>query len=154
VTRVGEHPPRVFEDLDGVVSELRRAGGRLTTTRRVVLEALFAADGPTSAERLADGLDGRFPRLELSSVYRTLEVLEAMGIVRHLHVAHGAGRYALARDPEFEHLVCDRCERVTSVPADRLDAVRAELRAELGFDARFGHFPIHGLCADCAALSP
>ena len=74
-----------------------------------MLEALFLADGPVSAEELAAGLGGQVPPSDLASVYRNLETLERHGVVRHVHLGHGPGRYALAGTGEREYLVCERC---------------------------------------------
>jgi Fur family ferric uptake transcriptional regulator len=134
-----------FASVDDVAEALRRDGGRLTTPRRLVLETLFAARGPITAEQLAG------ERLELTSVYRALECLEQLGAVRHVHLGHSPGLYSLVGDAEREHLVCERCNRVTSVAAERLDGVRAEIERAFGYRARFSHFPIVGLCRECAA---
>lgn len=139
-----------FSDLEGVAAAIRAGGGRLSSARRVVLSALFAAEGPVSAEYIADGLGGRMVGSEVSSVYRNLERLEELGVVRHVHVGHGPGLYALAGHTEREYLVCESCDRVDSVDAARLDGVRAEIRKTFGYEARFSHFPIVGLCPDCA----
>jgi Fur family transcriptional regulator, ferric uptake regulator len=145
-----ERPRRSFEDADEVIDALREAGHRVSAPARSVLAALFAADGPASAEHIAGGLGGALPALELTSVYRNLERLQDLGVVTHLHVGHGPGLYALARGEDAEYLVCERCHRVTTVPAAALDPVREELRAAFGHNARFSHFPIHGYCASCA----
>ncbi len=142
-------PRLAFDGLDEIAAALRANGGRFSATRRSVLEALFAADGPVSADHIARGLDGRTRRLDLTSVYRTLERLEELGVVRHVHIAHGPGLYALARSGELEYLVCERCHEVTSVDAARLDSTRAEVRDATGYEARFSHFPIVGLCPRC-----
>ena len=149
MTHAAARPPLAFGDLEDAVAAVRRQGGRVSAARRAVLEALFEADGPVTAEQLADGLGAR-PPMELSSVYRNLEFLEQVGIVRHVHLAHGPGRYSLTRHGETEYLVCDGCGHVTAVPAERLDGVRALVLADLGHHARFGHFPLHGLCERCA----
>ncbi len=143
-------PRLAFAGIDDVAAALRRGGGRLSSTRRLVLEALFAAPGPVSAEHIAQGLDGRLTRLDVASVYRTLERLEALGAVRHVHIGHGPGLYALAGEEEREYLVCERCDRVTSVGSARMEAVRAQIREDFGYHARFSHFPILGLCPRCA----
>jgi Fur family ferric uptake transcriptional regulator len=115
-----------------------------------VLEALFAAEGPVSAEFIAEGLGGNLTRSDLASVYRNLEWLENQGVVRHVHLGHGPGLYALARGGSREYLVCERCGRVESLASSRLDGVRAEIKQLFGFEARFSHFAIPGLCARCA----
>lgn len=144
MTRAPGTPTVSFATVAEVADALRRRGGRLTAPRRRVLEALFAAEGPIAAERVAM-LGG----LELTSVYRTLESLEEMGVVRHTHLGHGPGLYALTGGTEREYLVCERCGRVTTVDAARLDGIRDQIERSFGFRARFGHFPIVGLCGPC-----
>jgi Fur family transcriptional regulator, ferric uptake regulator len=151
VTEAPRRPPLAFDDLDGVIAAIRARGGRVSAARRIVLEALFAADGPVSAEYIADGLGGRVVSSDVSSVYRNLELLEELGVVRHVHVGHGPGLYALEGESRREYLVCERCDRVDTVDAERLDRVRAQIRKDFGYEAGFTHFPIVGLCADCAA---
>ena len=73
-------------------------------------------------------------------------------MVSHVHVgprARASTRSRAAADQEY--LCCDRCGRVTTVDPAALDGVRAALQADFGHLARFSHFPIHGLCAECAA---
>jgi Fur family ferric uptake transcriptional regulator len=123
---------------------------RVSAARRLVLEALYAADAPISAEQIADGLAGRLPRSDLASVYRNLETLEQLGLVRHCHLGHGPGLYVATGRREREYLVCDSCSAVSSVEPARMDAVRALIQERFGYEAHFTHFPILGLCADCA----
>ena len=138
--------PLAFESLEDVAVALREAGSRLTTPRRLVLEALFSARGLVSAEQLAAA--ATVP-LDLTSVYRNLEKLEELGVVRHVHVGHGPSVYGLVGHGEHEFLVCEACGRVEAVEPERLDRVRAVIREEFALEARFTHFPIHGTCADC-----
>ena len=149
MTRPGTAAPFPAASLEAAADELRRRGRRLSAARRAVLQTLFAATGPVSAEQIAAGLGGRFPRAELTSVYRNLETLEHEGLVRHVHLGHGPGRYVLA-DAVSEFLLCEICGSVEAVDPQRLDAARAAIRAELGFDARFTHLPISGTCGRCA----
>lgn len=143
-------PSLAAPDMDAAVEALRSHGLRVSAARRLVLETLFAAGGPVTAERIADGLAGRLPRSDLASVYRNLETLETVGLIRHFHLGHGPGLYGLCGDGEREYLVCDSCNAVCAVEADEMDRVRSLIRNLSGFEARFSHFPIHGLCADCA----
>jgi Fur family transcriptional regulator, ferric uptake regulator len=142
--------PFPFRDIDDVAAAVRRDGGRLTLPRRQVLEALFAAEGLVSAEQIAAGADTGI-EIELTSVYRNLERLEELGVTRHVHIGHGPGLYGLVGDGEREYLVCDVCRVVSVVDPARLDRVRATIRDEFGIEPRFAHFPIHGLCDQCAA---
>ena len=133
--------------METAIEALRAKGMRISSARRLVLEALYAADTPITAERIADGLAGRLPRSDLASVYRNLETLEQVGLVRHSHFGHGPGLYMPTGVKEREYLVCDSCNAVKAVePSD----MRALIHEQFGYEARFSHFPILGLCADCA----
>ncbi len=147
------HPiaPLMVDSVEAAETTLREHGLRVSSARRLVLEALFQADRPLSAEAIADGVPDRVPRSDLASVYRNLETLEELGLIRHVHLGHGPGLYALARDGDREYLVCERCAAVQALPAADLDDVRELVRARHGFEASFHHFPIVGLCAECAA---
>src|SRR3954464_6097117 len=113
--------PLRFHDLAEVAAAVRRDGGRLTMPRRQVLEALFAADGLVSAEHIAAGADTGV-EIELTSVYRSLERLEELGVVRHVHLGHGPGLYGLVGEGEREYLVCEGCGRVTAADPARVTA--------------------------------
>jgi Fur family ferric uptake transcriptional regulator len=143
-------PPIAAADVDAAVDALRAHGLRVSAARRLVLEALYAAAAPISAEQIADGLAGRLPRSDLASVYRNLETLEEVGLVRHRHLGHGAGLYSHAGLDEREYLVCDSCRAVMAVDRREMDPVRNLIQKRFGYEARFSHFPILGLCADCA----
>jgi Fur family ferric uptake transcriptional regulator len=150
VTEPHTGPALEVSDIDAAVDALRSKGLRVSAARRLVLEALFAAEEPIPAERVADGLAGRLPRSDLASVYRNLETLEAVGLVRHFHLGHGPGLYGLAGAAEREYLVCDSCSAIRALKPDELDKVRSMIRRDFGFEARFSHFPMVGLCAGCA----
>jgi Fur family transcriptional regulator, ferric uptake regulator len=137
-------------DLASAIDALRAQHLRVSAARRLVLEALYGARGPITAEQIADGLSGRLPRSDLASVYRNLETLEQVGLVRHFHLGHGPGLYAPAGVGEREYLVCDSCGAVTTVDPEEMDPVRSLIHKRFDFEARFSHFPILGLCAECA----
>jgi Fur family ferric uptake transcriptional regulator len=136
--------------VETAIEAMRAKGMRISSARRLVLEALYAADAPISAEQIADGLAGRLPRSDLASVYRNLETLEQVGLVRHSHFGHGPGLYMPTGASEREYLVCNSCNAVTAVEPSEMDDLRALIQERFGYEARFSHFPILGLCADCA----
>lgn len=136
-------------DMEDAVGALRSGGLRVSAARRLVLEALFAAEEPLSAEQIADGLAGRLPRSDLASVYRNLETMEALGLVRHFHLGHGPGLYALTGAAEREYLVCSSCRTVRAVEPEALDEIRAAIDGAFGYRASFSHFPIVGICERC-----
>jgi Fur family ferric uptake transcriptional regulator len=130
--------------LTAAVVALRTRGMRVSGPRRTLLEALYAAPGPLTAEELAGELD-------LASVYRNLDALESVGLVRHVHVGHGPGMYALAARRDRGYAACEGCGRHAALDVSALSAVRAAVEAATGFTSDFSHFPIVGLCPDCAA---
>jgi Fur family transcriptional regulator, ferric uptake regulator len=139
-------PRLAVADPEEAIRRLRESGLRLSTARRLIIEALFAAAGPVSAQRLSLELS-----LDESSVYRNLELLERQGLTRHVHLAHGPGLYALVGRDDGEYLYCERCAKVTLLEPAELDLVRAEIRERFGHHARFTHFAIVGLCGACVA---
>lgn len=146
MTNAPQVPALRFESLDGAVAAMRDCGLRLSTPRRLILEDLFAADGPVSAEYVARRL-----RLDVASVYRNLETMERHGLVRHVHLGHGPGLYVLVGRGEREHLYCEGCGAVRTLDPTELDPLRDLVRDTFGFEVRFTHFPIVGLCPRCAA---
>jgi Fur family ferric uptake transcriptional regulator len=139
----------VPSSIDVAVATVRARGLRVSTARRLVLEALFAAGEPVTAERIAAGLDGRMPRSDLGSVYRNLETLERAGIVRHLRAAHGAGLYAIAHRDDEGFLSCERCGEIRPANPQAVAVIRGAVRKAFGYDASFGSFPIVGVCPRC-----
>jgi Fur family ferric uptake transcriptional regulator len=149
MTAPGTGPSLDAPDLDSAVEALRAAGLRVSAARRLVLEALYTAPGPISADQIADGLAGRLPRSDLASVYRNLETLEELGLVRHFHLGHGPGLYAPVGTGEREYLVCASCGAVKAVEPEEMEPVRKEIRKRFGYEAHFSHFPVLGSCPDC-----
>ncbi len=129
--------------LPTVLNTLRAHGLRVSSARRLVLEALMAAEEPLTAEQLAGDAD-------LASTYRNLETLQAIGVVRHVHLGHGPGRYALS-GRSGGWATCEACGRSTPLAPPALARIRAVVREAAGFDAGFGHFPIVGRCPECAS---
>jgi Fur family ferric uptake transcriptional regulator len=150
VTVSPDRQPVVVKDLDQAIEAVRQRGLRLTSARRLVLEALLSARGPISAEDIADGLGGRMTQSDIASVYRNLETLGELGLVRHFHAGHGPGRYVLEGFGDREYIACESCGALESVEPGDLDRVREVVRELSGFEARFSHFPIVGLCPKCA----
>jgi Fur family transcriptional regulator, ferric uptake regulator len=145
--RAGHTPPLDAPDLDAAVAALRAHGLRASAARRLVLEVLWRTDAPLTAEQVAGELGGRS---DVASVYRNLEALEAVGLIRHFHLGHRPGLYVRAGAAVREYLACDACGRVEAVDTAALDPVREQVRRDHGWEARFTHFPISGLCPACA----
>ena len=90
-------PEVQVESVEDAVEALKAEGLRVSAARRLLIEALFAAGGPVTAEQIAAGSGGRVPESDVGSVYRNLELLERVGLVRHAHLGHGPGRLRAGR---------------------------------------------------------
>jgi Fur family ferric uptake transcriptional regulator len=142
-------PTLRFATPDAVLRALRERGLRISTARRMIVNHLFEARTPVSAQQIAAGLD-RTP-LDLASVYRNLETLEEHGVIRHFHAGHGPGRYVLVGGGEHEYLACDRCGAIEEVARSEFDSLRENVQDRFGYEVGFTHFPMVGLCPRCAA---
>ena len=128
--------------LPTMLNTVRAHGLRVSTARRIVLESLMRAGEPLTAEQIAGDAD-------LASTYRNLETLETIGIVRHVHLGHGPGRYELA-GRSAGWATCEACGHSTPLAPDALQAIRRAAREAAGFEVAFTHFPLVGRCTDCA----
>lgn len=125
---------------------VRSRGGRMTTARRSLLGAL----GHPSAEELLLNVRRTHPDVDGSTVYRNLAQLEALGIVIHVHLAHGPAVYHLAGE-DHAHIVCSGCGMVAEIPGAGVAAVREALAASgSDFGLTWQHFAWTGLCGRCA----
>lgn len=149
MTVAAQSRPLVARDIEAALALLRASGLRATGARRLLLGALFAVERPVRAEEIAAGLGGTVPPSDLASVYRNLETLEQVGLVRHMHFGHAAGLYELTRGQRHEYALCERCAQVSSVPAGDLDEARAVIERVLGIEPSFTHLPLVGLCRGC-----
>jgi len=129
--------------LTAAVVALRTRGMRVSGPRRTLLERLYAEPGPHTAEELAGALD-------LASVYRNLDALEAVGLVRHVHVGHGPGRYALAAERAGGYVACEACGDHAALSPAALTRIAVAVASATGFTSDPSHFPIVGLCPGCA----
>ncbi len=131
-----------------LTEELRSRGLRMTASRQLVLEAVQRL-GHATPEQVHTAVRETAAGVNLTTVYRALELLEEIGLVTHTHLSHGAPTYHSA-DEQHVHLVCRSCRSVTEAPVALLDAVATQLRDDRGFVADVGHVALFGLCARCA----
>ena len=126
-----------------VVERLRASGQRVTPQRRLVLEKV-AALGHATPEQIhaASGVD-------LSTVYRTLELLEGLELVQHTHLGHGSPTWSMVEDHVHVHLVCRQCDAVREIPASVVAELQEKLAAEEGFAIDLSHLALTGRCAQC-----
>lgn len=131
---------------------LRARGFRLTPQRQLVLDTVDAL-GHATPEEIGNRVRQSSPGVNITTVYRSLELLEQLGLVRHTHLGHGAPTYHASGDDHL-HTVCHSCGRVSSLPPAVMGEVVERLAAEQGFAVDVGHVAISGLCRDCQERSP
>src|SRR3954447_20644973 len=128
-------------------ARLRESGYRLTPQRELILEAVAGPGHATAGEVLAE-VRKQSTAVNASTVYRTLEVLEELGLIRHAHLSDRAPTYHATSEHEHFHLVCRNCHKVISVQPDVLTPVSDRLAAEHGFTVDIGHLTVFGTCGD------
>lgn len=141
-----------FTSVDAVLAYLRSHGGRVTSTRRILLEVLFEAAGHMSAEALAEAVQKRAPDVHLSTIYRNLEELEEVGVIAHSHLGHGPSSYLLASHAHA-HFVCAQCGTMIEAPDEIFRGLARAAKSNLGFSIDPKHFAILGLCAGCTPVT-
>jgi Fur family transcriptional regulator, ferric uptake regulator len=127
---------------------LRDKGYRLTPQRQLVLEAVRRLDHATPEEILAE-VRRTAGGVNISTIYRTLELLQELGLVKHAHLGHGAPTYHHIEHDEHLHLVCRDCDTVIEIDVDVAADLIARLERDFGFDTDVQHFAIFGRCQDC-----
>jgi Fur family ferric uptake transcriptional regulator len=127
---------------------LRAGGYRVTPQRQLVLEAVARLEHATPEEIYGE-VKQTARGVNVSTVYRTLELLELLGLVQHTHIHHGAPSYHLAEHATHVHLVCRQCEQVTEVGQDAVSPLVVALEENQGFLTDVGHLTVFGLCAAC-----
>lgn len=121
----------------------------MTPQREVVVRALFASKGKhLTAEEVHARVRRSMSRVNLATVYRTLQMLESLGLVEHAHLGHEAATWTPAREGHH-HLVCSQCGEVQQVPPAALEPFGRAVAAKTGFELDLNHFAMTGLCKDC-----
>ncbi|MHB0858181.1 MAG: Fur family transcriptional regulator [Anaerolineae bacterium] len=128
---------------------LRDQGHRMTPQREMVILALHEANDHQTAEAIYECVQSKNPCVDISTVYRTLELLRDMGIVSQSQLGDQQNVYELALRSPHHHLVCKRCNSVIDVSAAEMGSVQKLFSDLYGFEADLDHLMIEGLCADC-----
>lgn len=133
---------------DDLRSKLRGSGYRLTPQRELILGAVEKLRHATPDEVYAE-VRTHSTAVNISTVYRTLEVLEELGLVRHAHLADRAPTYHAVTGHAHFHLVCRNCGRVESVDPTVVQPFVELLRSDRNFVADVGHLTVFGECEEC-----
>lgn len=127
---------------------LRERGLRLTPQRQLILEAVHDLRHATP-EQVHTAVRERAAGVNITTVYRTLELLEDLGLVTHTHLSHGSPTYHRVGEHQHVHLVCRSCGTVTEVDPAILAPIAEQLREERGFRVDIGHTSFFGVCKEC-----
>jgi Fur family transcriptional regulator, ferric uptake regulator len=136
-----------------VGSRLRERGMRWTPQRRLLLRVLERTDGHVTATELIERCRAEDPETTPSTVYRTLDVLEDLGLVRHAHGIDGREEYHVLPEREHGHLRCTGCGGSWEIEADEAASLVASLHGDRGFTVDLSHLTVVGTCAGCRAES-
>jgi Fur family ferric uptake transcriptional regulator len=128
---------------------LQEKGHRLTPQRMLVIDTLHNADKHISAEEIYEQLHSRYPYANISTVYRTLELLKKLGLVTETDFGEGYVRYHVAEKGHHHHLVCRSCGKVIDLEESALYSLKDTLLQGYGFDADLRHLAISGECSGC-----
>ena len=134
---------------EGVRERLRDRGLRWTPQRRVLVAVLAETEGHVTGAELVERCRQRDPSTIPSTVYRTLDVLEEIGIVRHGHGPDGREEYHVLPDAVHGHLHCSGCGMTWEIRAAEASAILAALDADRGFEVDLSHVTIVGRCRGC-----
>jgi Fur family transcriptional regulator, ferric uptake regulator len=127
---------------------LRERGLRLTPQRQLILEAVHEL-GHATPEQVHTYVRERVAGVNITTVYRTLELLEELGLVNHTHLSHGSPTYHTAGEDQHVHLVCRACGSIAEVDPSVMRPVTDRLLAERSFRVDVGHVSLFGECGDC-----
>lgn len=153
MTDQGTHGDQAREAGGGALrSTLHRRGMRMTPQRQLVLDAVRELAHATP-EQVCKQIQHTTPTVNITTVYRALDLLEELGLVRHTHLGHGAPTYSVD-EHEHVHLVCHRCGAIDEVPCEMLDGLASDLDTHRDFALDATHLALSGTCRDCRQNPP
>jgi len=141
--------------LDSIEGSLKERGVRLTRQRQILLELIDQTGEHLDAESLFEMAKKKDPKLNRVTVYRTLKMLKAGGLVDELDLMHYGGDqhyYETRLKQEHAHIICLRCGRVEEFFGEQLQALRGQVQSQFGFEIAFARTEIGGYCSHCQVL--
>ncbi len=134
----------------GIANKLSELGYRLTPQRMMVLSAIENSDNHISAEEIYAQIVAKYPNVNISTVYRTLELLKRLGLVTETDLGGGRVRYHSAEKGHHHHLVCEKCGTIIDIDESTLARLQDVLLHRYNFSARLSHLAIFGRCVNCS----
>jgi Fur family transcriptional regulator, ferric uptake regulator len=142
-------PSPTTDAWDQVRDRLHERGLRWTPQRRLLVEVLAQTDGHITGAELVERCRAADPLTTPSTVYRTLDVLEEIGLIRHAHGLDGREEFHVRPAREHGHLHCTVCQRAWEIDGDEVGDLVAGMRSARGFRVDLGHLSVVGICHDC-----
>jgi Fur family transcriptional regulator, ferric uptake regulator len=143
------HQPLSGARYDEIQSRLRRIQVRVTPQRVLVLDALLAGKGHITAEDILQKAVVSYPALNLATVYRTLDIFIAKGLVSRADLGGNAAIFELVGEAVHHHLICERCGAVMAVDDTLLHQTRMTILEKTGFTVTQPHLALFGICRGC-----
>ena len=128
---------------------LQEKGYRLTPQRLMVVDALHSVDQHISAEEIYTKVKEKYPYANISTVYRTLDLLKELGLVTEIDLGDGRIRYHPAEKGHHHHLICHECGMIIDVPEEAFHSLIEKLDKDYKFEADLKHLAIFGVCKKC-----
>ena len=133
-----------------IVRKLAEQGYRLTPQRIMVISAIEDSDGHISAEEIYAQVIAKYPQVNISTVYRTRELLKRLGLVTETDLGEGRVRYHPVGKGHHHHLVCQDCGAIIDLDESVLTSLKGALLREYQFSADLRHLAIFGRCVQCS----
>ncbi|MEH1102408.1 Fur family transcriptional regulator [Micromonospora sp. CPCC 205561] len=127
---------------------LRARGLRLTAQRQLILQAVLDL-GHATPEQVHTAVREVAAGVNITTIYRTLELLERLGLVTHTHLSHGSPTYHTAGEDQHVHLVCRGCGKIDEIDPALLRPLAEQLASQRGFRVDIGHVSFFGVCQQC-----
>ncbi len=134
---------------DDTAEALRRAGHKMTPQRLLIARALRHAEGHVSAAQIAEAVHGEHPYVDVSTVYRTLDVLKRMRLATSTDIGSGDVVFEWSPATPHHHLVCTSCQHIAEIDHRYFEELGGRVRKDFGFQPDLHHFAIFGLCREC-----
>ena len=133
-----------------IAKKLAEQGYRITPQRMMIASAIEDSDGHISAEEIYAQVITKYPQVNISTVYRTLELLKQLGLVTDTDFGEGRVRYHPVGKGHHHHLVCQECGGITDLDEIVLSPLKTILLRQYGFSADLRHLAIFGRCKKCS----
>lgn len=142
---------KMSERAERLKEALRENGHRLTRARRAIVEALVHSGGHVSADELSDLAREDAPRVGRMTVYRTLDLLQQLGLIRPVYQGTGAAHYVLMDEGHHHHLLCSNCGRILEFDECVVKEMGQAISDRFDFEIQGHLLEFYGLCPRCRA---